>query len=131
MALNILIVDDSIVARAMIKKTLRLAGLPVGETYEACNGEEGLRLLSDRGVDLALVDINMPVMNGEEMIHRMRAEPKTQGIPVVVISTEGSHTRIERLEQQGVTFIHKPFTPESLRDTLRQLVGSQYEATVG
>ena len=68
MSLNVLVVDDSAVMRAMIIKTLRLSGLPLGEVHEAANGQEGLGTLDEHWIDLVLVDINMPVMNGEEMI---------------------------------------------------------------
>ena len=98
MAVNVLIVDDSAVMRAMILKTLQMSGLPLGEIHQAGNGQEGLDALDQHWIDLALVDINMPVMNGEEMIDRMRENPDTKDIRVVVISTEGSETRIKRLQ---------------------------------
>ena len=123
MALNVLVVDDSSVVRAMILKTLRVAGLPVGEVYQAGNGREGLDLLEEHWIDLVLVDINMPVMNGEEMVEHMRANPAWADLPVVVVSTEGSQTRIERLQQKGASFVHKPFTPESIRQTVEAITG--------
>ena len=70
-----------------------------------------------------IADINMPVMNGEEMIDRMKANPETQDIPTVVVSTEGSETRIERLQGKGVQFVHKPFSPETIRDTIEAITG--------
>ena len=68
MAINILIVDDSGVMRAMILKTLRMAQVPLGDIHEAENGQKGFDLLDQQWVDLVIVDINMPVMNGEEML---------------------------------------------------------------
>ncbi len=68
MALNVLVLDDSAVMRAIIIKTLKLTGLPLGGIHEAANGKEGLEVLDANWVDLALVDINMPVMTGEEFI---------------------------------------------------------------
>jgi len=65
----------------------------------------------------------MPVMNGEEMIDRMQENPDTKDIPIVVISTEGSETRIERLQGKGASFIQKPFTPEIIRDTIMAITG--------
>jgi two-component system chemotaxis response regulator CheY len=118
MALNVLIVDDSAVMRAMILKTMRMAGLPLGEVYQAANGQEGLEALDAHWIDLVIADINMPVMNGEEMIQSLRQNPDTAQTPVVVVSTEGSQTRIERLNRMGVKFVHKPFTPEIIRDTV-------------
>lgn len=122
MAINILIVDDSSVMRAMILKSLRMTGLDIGETCHAGNGQEGLEALNDNWIDLVIVDINMPVMNGEEMIDQMRKNPATADIPIVVISTEGSEARLERLKQKGAAFIHKPFTPETIRDTMRTML---------
>jgi len=123
MALNVLVVDDSVVMRAMIVKTLRLTGIELGEIIEAGNGQEALDLLDKSWIDIVLADINMPVMNGEEMIERMRANPETRDLPIIVVSSEGSQTRIERLEQKGATFIHKPFEPETVRSVLKQITG--------
>ena len=115
MALNILIVDDSAVIRTMIAKTLRLAGLPVGEVHEAGNGQEGLDVLELHWVDLVFADINMPVMDGEEMIRRIRGNSVWADLPLIIISTEGSQTRIDRLQREGARFVHKPFSPEAVR----------------
>ena len=123
MAINILIVDDSAVMRAMILKTMRMTDLPLGETYQAANGQEGLDVLNQHWIDLVVVDINMPVMGGEEMIDHMQENPDTKEIPIVVVSTEGSKTRIERLQHKGAKFIHKPFSPEIIRDTVRDITG--------
>lgn len=122
MALNVLVVDDSAVMRAMIIRTIELAGLPVSRVYEAADGAQGLAMLEEHQIDLGIVDINMPVMDGEEMIRRVRERPASAGVPLVVVSTEGSNTRIQRIEQQGVLFVHKPFTPEVLRDVVTGLL---------
>jgi two-component system chemotaxis response regulator CheY len=67
----------------------------------------------------------MPVMNGEEMIDQMLKDPDIQDIPIVVISTEGSKTRVERLQKKGARFIHKPFTPEIIRDAVKDILGDK------
>jgi two-component system chemotaxis response regulator CheY len=123
MALNVLIVDDSAVMRAMILKTMRMSGLPLGEIYQAADGQQGLEALNAHWIDLVMLDINMPIMNGEQMIERMLADPDLKTTPVVVVSTEGSETRIERLQSKGARFIHKPFSPEIMRDTIKDLFG--------
>ena len=123
MAVNVLVVDDSGVMRAMIIKTIRLSGLQVGEIHQAADGQEGLAALNQHWIDLVIADINMPVMNGEEMIDHMLKTPDFKDIPIVVISTEGSRTRIERLQNKGARFIHKPFTPEIIRDTVKEFLG--------
>ncbi len=123
MALNVLVVDDSSVMRSMIIKTLTLCGLPLSEVHQASNGVEGLDVLDRNWIDLALVDINMPVMNGEEMIKKVRAMPETTDLPIIVVSTESSETRIDSLRRQGTGFVHKPFTPEILRETITKMTG--------
>ena len=127
MSLNILIVDDSAVMRSMVIRTLELAGLATGEIYQAANGEEGLQTLEENWVDLVLVDINMPVMNGEEMIARMQANPIWKDLPVIAVSSEGSHTRIEEIRKKGAEFIHKPFSPETVREVVNNMIGTSHE----
>ena len=123
MAVNVLVVDDSGVMRSMIAKTIKLSGLRLGEIQQAANGQEGLEALNQHWIDLVIVDINMPVMNGEEMIDEMLENPELRDIPIVVVSTEGIQTRVERLKDKGACFIHKPFTPEAVRDTVKALLG--------
>jgi two-component system chemotaxis response regulator CheY len=124
MAVNVLVVDDSGVMRSMIAKTLRLSGLQLGEIHQAANGQEGLDALNQHWIDMVIADINMPVMNGEEMIDKMLEHSEFKDIPIVVISTEGSKKRVERLQRKGARFIHKPFTPEEIRDTLKAFLGN-------
>jgi two-component system chemotaxis response regulator CheY len=127
MALNILVVDDSAVMRSMIIRSLRLAGLPLGDVAQASNGRDGLEALEKQWTDLAIVDINMPVMNGEEMIERVRMNPAMADLPIVVVSTESSTARIESLRSKGVEFVHKPFAPEDLRRKIVRLTGVAHE----
>lgn len=123
MAFNVLVVDDSAVMRAMVIKTLRLSGVPVGDVYQAANGEEGLERLRDNWVDLVLLDLNMPQMNGEELLAEIRSHPDTAAVSVIVVSTEGSEARIKRIKDLGAEFVHKPFRPEELRAVIRDLTG--------
>src|SRR5262249_30872763 len=112
MAYNVLVVDDSAVMRAMLIRVLRMSALPLGVVYEAGDGARALDLLSEHDIDVALVDINMPVMDGDELIDRIRANPDTAMLPIIVVSTERSDTRIESIGRRGASFISKPFTPE-------------------
>jgi two-component system, chemotaxis family, chemotaxis protein CheY len=128
---NILVVDDSAVMRAMIIRILRLTGLSLGEVYEAPNGREGLKILDDKWVDLAFVDINMPVMNGEEMIDTIRSSQTMADLPIIVVSTESNIERVESIRRKKVEFVHKPFTPEVLRKTVLQLTGISNEQLSG
>jgi two-component system, chemotaxis family, chemotaxis protein CheY len=123
MSLNVLIIDDSAVMRSIVRRALAMSGVPVTEIREAANGAEGLVVLDDFVADLAFVDINMPVMNGEEFIDRVRSQPERDGLALVVVSTESSETRIEALQARGVHFLHKPFSPERLRDAVTLITG--------
>lgn len=124
MALNILIVDDSKVIRSVIRKTLDMCGLDINELYEASNGKEALDILGENWIDLILADLNMPIMGGVEMIERMCDDGLLKTIPVIVVSTEGSETRIEELKSKGVrAFIRKPFTPEIIKSVISDITG--------
>ena len=127
MSLNTLVVDDSAVVRAMVIKTLNMADLDIGEVHQASNGAEGLEVLKDHWVDIAFVDINMPVLDGEEMIARIRSNPNTRDLPVIIVSTEGSRTRVEKFEEDGLKFIHKPFRPEQIRNVVSEVTGVRME----
>jgi two-component system, chemotaxis family, chemotaxis protein CheY len=129
MALNTLVVDDSSVMRSIIIKTLKLSGLPLGDISEAKNGEDGLRLLHEQWLDLVLVDIHMPVMDGEEMLTRMRKIEQYENLPVIVVSSESEPLKIERMLKLGATFIHKPFTPEILKEVIIAVTGVSNEDT--
>lgn len=127
MALNILVVDDSAIVRAVIKKTLGIAGVDVGQIFEAENGQQGLDVLKNQWVDLIFADINMPVMTGVEMIDQMNANNLLKTVPVVVVSTDGSATRVEELKAKGVReFVRKPFTPEIIKKVVSDIVGGEH-----
>jgi len=116
--LNVLIVDDSVVARTMITRTLRMVGLHIAGIHEAANGQEALAIIRESWIDLVLADINMPVMNGDEMIECLLTDLAWPPTPIVVISTDGSRPRMERLLSRGVRYLRKPFEPEALREII-------------
>ena len=103
MSFNILLVDDSKTVRSVISKTLELAGFPINELYEVSNGKEALDILADNWIDIVFSDINMPVMSGIELIEKMSENDLLKTIPVIIISTEGSSTRIEMLKSKGIS----------------------------
>jgi two-component system chemotaxis response regulator CheY len=124
MSYNVLVVDDSKTIRAVIIKTLKLAGIDVKEIFEAENGKEALEYLSDNWIDIVLSDLNMPVMTGVEMIDKMAEDGLLRDIPVVIISTDGSSTRIKELKEKGIReYIRKPFTPESVGEVIDRVLG--------
>lgn len=121
MAYNILIVDDSAIVRAVIERTVRLCGVDVGEIHEAANGREALSCLQDTWVDIIFADINMPVMNGIELIEELDRQGTLKETPVVVVTTDRSEVRIQQLKAHGIReYLNKPFTPEQIRDVLER-----------
>jgi two-component system chemotaxis response regulator CheY len=127
MAINILLVDDSKAMRSIVRKTLLLAKVPLGDVHEAEDGQAALYVLREKWIDLVITDIHMPVMNGEVMIAAMAEEEALKDIPVIVVSTEGSQTRIENLRNLGVQgVVRKPFTPECLRGIVLEVMKTSY-----
>ena len=128
MSFNILVVDDSKTIRSVIKKTLDIAGVPVGDLYEAENGKVALDVMNSNWIDLVFADINMPVMNGIEMIEKMSEDNTLGKTPVIIVSTEGSKTRIDDLLKLGVrAYLRKPINPEDLRNIVKEVMGDDDE----
>ena len=124
MGLNILIVDDSSLTRKAIRRIIDMLDFSVEQILEAENGSEALEVLAKTNIELVLADLNMPEMNGIEMIYQMRGNEATKDIPVVLVTTESSTTRIEGLLANGAkAYLHKPFTPEELKEIITQAVG--------
>ena len=121
MSLKILVVDDSATTRTYIKRTLGLLGISPDLVLEAPSGDEALTLLENDDIDLVLSDLNMPKIDGPALIARMASMPQLANIPIIIISTEGSRPKIDRLIQSGIVgFLRKPFTPEQLRDIIQE-----------
>ncbi len=123
MAYSVLIVDDSPAMRKFIRRTLTLTGLDIGECAEANHGREALDMLATHWMDIVLTDINMPTMNGEELVEHLAADPLFCTIPVVVISTDKSDARLARMLALGVKeYVTKPFAPETLGSAMERLL---------
>ncbi len=121
--MNILIVDDSATTRALLKRTVRMAGLPLDQVHDAADGQAALDVMVRSGIDLVLADLHMPVMGGAEMIKRMLADPAMRSIPVVIISADPNSARGDELQAQGArAFIRKPFTPEQIREVITRVL---------
>ena len=117
---NILTVDDSPSVRQMIKLVLGPAGHQVSE---AADGSEGLGKARGQRYDLVITDLNMPVMNGLEMIRGMRALPSFTGVPIVFLTTESNDSVKQEAKAAGATgWITKPFKPEQLLAVVAKLV---------
>ena len=125
--MRILIVDDSSMMRAMIKRVVKLTEVPVEEVLEAGDGAEALALLEQHDIQLLLTDINMPVMNGAELLHALADDERWSGLTRVIISTDGSTARREEAAGLDVRcYLEKPFSPEVLRDVLNDVAETDH-----
>jgi len=123
-SLRALIVDDSSVMRKIIERSLRQAGLGITAVLEAGNGADPLTLLADNRVELILCDINMPVMNGLEFVKQLSGVENVHGVPIVMITTEGSESQVVQALAAGARgYIRKPFTAEQVKEHVLPLLG--------
>jgi len=124
MAFNILIVDDSPAMRRVVKRVVDLSGVDVGNYLEAGDGLQALTVLRAEWVDLVLTDINMPEMDGEELLLEVRKDENLKSIPVLVVSTDQTEARIAQMLALGADgYISKPFAPAALSEELHRLLG--------
>jgi len=122
--LKILIVDDSSVMRKIVERALRQAGLQLTEVLEASNGAEALAEVQKGALDMIFSDINMPVMDGLELLKQLAAVESAKGVPVVMITTEGSEARVvEALAAGAKAYLRKPFTPAQVKERVQPLLG--------
>jgi two-component system, chemotaxis family, chemotaxis protein CheY len=127
MSLRIMIVDDSPAMRSFIGRIVQLSGLDVESCVHASNGIEALALLRQERVDIVLSDINMPMMDGEELLRALANDTKLRGVPVVVVSTDSTDQRRKRMLELGAKgYVRKPFAPETLRSELELALGEAH-----
>lgn len=123
-----LIIDDSAVMRKVIERALRQSGLDLTEVMQASNGEEALEILrgdasSPTKISLIISDINMPVMDGLQFLEARRDQQLAVGVPVVMITTEGSEPFVLRAIAAGAQgYICKPFTAEQVKARVMPLL---------
>lgn len=119
---NVLLVEDSSTTRSMIRATLEeIEGLSF---EEASTGFEALKALPTQSFDLIITDINMPDINGFELINFVKNHPSYRNIPLLIVSTEGSEEDKRRGMELGVSdYITKPFNPENLRKIVKKTLG--------
>lgn len=121
--LTVLIVDDSSVMRKIVERALRQSGLDLGEVREASNGAEGLVEAQKGSLDIILSDINMPVMDGLEFLKNLASIEPAKGVPVIMITTEGSEARVvEALSAGAKGYLRKPFTAEQVKERVTPLL---------
>ena len=121
--MNVLIVDDSAAIRKILQRVLGQANVPISHIFEAGDGQEALELLKANQINLILSDINMPNMDGLQFLSNVRAVPEWNEVPVVMITTEGSHSKVMEAVQLGASgYVRKPFTPDQIKEKLAGLI---------
>jgi len=127
MGLDVLVVDDSMTARCVLKKAMELAEVPVNDVLEAANGREALDLLEKKRVDLIVTDLNMPEMDGIALVDGLAERGIIDTVPVVIMSTDSSEDRVTQLRSKGTRgYLRKPFTPNMVRQVLEHVLGAGY-----
>ena len=118
--MRILAADDSASMRDMVRISLGSAGF---EVTSAADGEEALRLAARTAFDLVLLDVNMPVRDGFDVIRALRAEPQYRHTPILMLTTESSPDRKREGKNAGATgWIVKPFDPAQLIATVHRVL---------
>ncbi len=122
MPLKLMTVDDSATIRRIVASCASELA-PGVEVIEAENGERCLEMIREQRPDIIILDINMPVMNGEDCLDRLKADPQTATIPIVMLTTESEKRLVLRFLRKGIAqFIIKPFTRDEFRDKVGSIV---------
>ncbi len=123
MSLDVLIVDDSAAIRKILQRVLLQADVPLGRVYEAGDGVEALSCLKEASVNLILSDINMPNMDGLQLLGALKNQEATKSIPVIMVTTEGGSTKVMEAVNLGAAgYVRKPFTAEQIKEKLAGIV---------
>jgi len=116
---DVWVVDDSAAIRKILQRVLRQTGMAINTIHEAGDGEEALQLLRSHKVDLVLSDINMPKMDGLELLAALKKSPDWVNVPVVMITTEGGETKVAEAVRLGASgYVRKPFTADQIKEKL-------------
>ena len=117
MTMNILLVDDSTAIRKILLRTLSQAALPIAQVYEANDGLEALSILDSTRIDLVLSDVNMPNMDGLELLTKIKSKASWKHLPVILITTEGNQAKVLEAVRLGANgYVRKPFTGEQIKE---------------
>jgi two-component system chemotaxis response regulator CheY len=122
MGLDVLIVDDSAAIRKILQRVLLQAEVPIGDLLEAGDGLEAIEVLKTRKVGLILSDINMPNMDGLQLLSELKTHPEWKNVPIVMITTEGSHNKVlEAVSLGAAGYVKKPFTADQIKEKILAL----------
>jgi two-component system chemotaxis response regulator CheY len=120
---TILVVDDSAMMRKIVLRTLKMAEVEFDQTLEAGDGVEALALLRANTVNLIMCDINMPNMSGLELLLQIKEEKLAPGVPIVMVTTEGSEPQVRQAILAGARgYIRKPFTLDHIKNNVKPLL---------
>lgn len=123
MPLDVLIVDDSAAIRKILQRVLKQAEIPLGQVHEASDGLEALDKLKSEKVSLVLADINMPNMDGLQLLSQIKACAEWKELPVVMVTTEGGQSKVMEAVRLGAAgYVRKPFTADQIHRTLSDLI---------
>jgi CheY-like chemotaxis protein len=121
---TVVVADDEAAVRHLVQATLALAGAPV-EVLEARTGAEALALVGRRPVDLVLLDVEMPELDGLAACRALKADPATRRTPVVFLSARTQQAdRVAGADAGASAYLTKPFNPRALGETVRRLLGA-------
>ena len=116
---DVLVVDDSAAIRKILQRVLRQTGMAIRTIHEAGDGQEALQVMKSQNVDLVLTDINMPKMDGLQFLASVKASPRWQRVPVVMITTEGGESKVGEAVRLGAAgYVRKPFTADQIKEKL-------------
>jgi two-component system chemotaxis response regulator CheY len=122
---DVLVVDDSAAIRKILQRVLRQTGMAIRNIYEAGDGQEALQLLHSQKISLVLTDINMPKMDGYQVIRAVREDETLWRTPVITISTEDKEQDALKAYDAGANFyLTKPVRPKDLEEMARLLTGT-------
>jgi len=119
---TIIVADDSVTARMIVKRCLEIAGLSDATFLDARDGTEALELARNNKVDLLVTDLNMPKMDGLSLLKHIKASPRLSEMPVLVVSSLTNQAKIEELMSLGASAIlGKPVSPVDISEALEQI----------
>jgi two-component system chemotaxis response regulator CheY len=120
---TILVVDDSAMMRKIVLRTLKMAEVEFENVLEAGDGLEALAMLRENTVSLIMCDINMPNMSGLELLLKIKEEELAVGVPIVMVTTEGSEPQVRQAIVAGAKgYIRKPFTLDHIKTNVKPLL---------
>jgi two-component system chemotaxis response regulator CheY len=121
---TILIVDDCSAVRTVIERILGISGFAMDACHFASDGEDALEVMGRHRVDLVISDINMPRLDGEGLLQKMSEDIELSKIPVVIVSSDSTQSRMERLIAMGAkAYVVKPFRAQAFREQVEKVLG--------